>query len=261
MSVIDLVNQTEIGFDAQGKTVFGKLELYLVRVSHTNKSSISIPGVQGGQYKDKDENGNQLFKGLARRGPNLLMVQVLTKKNTQGEDYQVVKQYRSKEFSNAKVQRWEKFGFPPVHRLLGAQIDDYMGQTSDNIVYSGNPAWVKAEELPTGETFGEAESPITYWDFQTLYSKESDMRLAEEAFWDEVRSRSGDSEEDAPPDFPGEVELATPPTGGWTAETWKDLGVSTVLGYKKDGRESAEIASMMVVGPEFVDEVLEKFPF
>lgn len=254
MTVLELLNDTPAEFDVQGQTKFGELWLHLCRVSNAQGASFSIPGVQGGQYKEKDDEGNLLFKGLKKGGNDLLLVQVLTRHNQAGESYQTVKQYRSREFAGAEVHRYKNFGLPPIRNFFGTRIDDYLGQTSDRVLYSGKSAWVQLDEKPTGEEFdGNA---ITYWEIVKEYSDESAMRIAEEAFWNRVRGEGVQAEPVA--DL---VELQTPTTGGWTAGTWREVGVPAIMKAKQEGKEAPEIAGTLGVDMPYVAEVLTKIPF
>ncbi|MHA2067348.1 MAG: hypothetical protein ACXABY_23515 [Candidatus Thorarchaeota archaeon] len=262
MSVLELINNTQPTTEGLGNTVFGELKLFLMRVSNAQGSDVVIPGVRGGQFKDSDADGNLLFKGLRKGGNDLLLVQVLTRLNSQGEKYQQVKQYRSRQIARKgelEAHPYKQFGLPPIKNFFGTRLDDYLGQTSDQVLYSGKSAWVQLDDKPTGQTFNN--NPITYWEIVKEFSDENAMRVTEEAFW--LKVRGGDEQVQEPVSTVPPLDQLTkiPNSGGWTEQTWKEVGVPAVLKGKSEGKPAAETAVNLGVAPEFVEHVLETIPF
>jgi hypothetical protein len=266
MSLLELVNSTPAKFDQPGKTKFGKLKLWIIRVGvgkqHQGKF-FSIPGIKADKWKieagKSDADGNLNFYGKQKGGNALLLVQVVTLWNAQGEPYEKIKQYTSEQFEE-KPHKYNEFGMPSTRSLLGVKFDSYF-ETSDNVVYKSRDLWVQFEEKPTGLTM-DGGSEITYWEFQELYSTEQEMRTIEESFWAKVQ---GGGEQEAVPasDDANPLDQLTkiPDIGGWTEQTWKDVGVPAILKGRREEKPDAEIAVNLGVAPEFVAHVLDIVPF
>src|SRR3990167_4062700 len=182
------------------RTLFGHLRLYVrdVARSFVAGSFITIPGVvgsTGGQFaKEKDEAGNLKFGGLVPGNEMKLFVLVATLTDKDGNDYQVVKSYRSKtdkkDFDAAIGGVWHKFTWPamlkltPKTRLVMAQTGLY-AKWLENIVGQS--------ELTDKATNETKKVDIKAWvDFEVFNSK-AEMQQARDGFFSRVTAPAVDN--------------------------------------------------------------------
>ena len=174
-----LIDKTE---PTGGKRHFGFLRLYVAGVTKSweKGASFTIPGVVGGDYNEKDANGNMLLKSYRAGGNDKLFVFVLTKESQEGQPYQMVKQYPSRRYRKGEPLIMSDIIFPALKQLTPAQKDKLIS-TGSHIAF---------DEVPTGETFtpqGETkEREVMCWPAGeiVLFDTKEAMKAAEAEFFD-----------------------------------------------------------------------------
>ena len=181
-----LIDKTE---PTGGKRHFGFLQLHVASVTKSweKGASFTIPGVVGGDYNEKDANGNMLLKSYRAGGNDKLFVFVLTKESQEGQPYQMVKQYPSRRYRKGEPLIMSDIIFPALKQLTPAQKDKLIS-TGSHIAF---------DEAPTGETFtpqGETkEREVMCWPAGeiVLFDTKEAMKAAEAEFFDGMNSGNG----------------------------------------------------------------------
>ena len=164
-----------------GKHHFAHLKLYAADVtkSYTAGDFVTISGVVGGQFNDKDDAGNMQFKGWKAGGKNKLFVLVATKQDQQGQNYQIVKQYPNQRFGKGeKLHLWGDLVLPALKKIPDAQRKKLMSIG----------LYVEFDELATGEVFesDEGKKDINYWGNYKVHPDQATLKAAEEEFFNRV---------------------------------------------------------------------------
>lgn len=169
----------------EGRKHFAHLLMHVADVtkSYTKGDFFTIPSVNGGQFDDQDDFGLKKFKGWTAGGNNRLFVLVATQTDSEGNPYQIVKQYANQRQRGEKIHLWADKIFPELKKIPQASRNKL---TSTGI-------YVSFDEIPTGQTYkndeGE-EKEIMFWgNYQIFPSKEALDTASEEFF-----SQFGNSE-------------------------------------------------------------------
>ncbi len=159
-----------------GKHHFGFLRLYPLAVTKVFEAGnyLTIPGVTGGNYDGKDENGLKKFKGWKPGGSQYLFILVATKQDKDGNDYQVVKQYPSKVKKN-DPHLWGDFVLPALKQLSST----VRGKITSEGVYC---EW---DEIATGHKIeiDNIEHEIKAWGNFKPHSDEASLNKASDGFF------------------------------------------------------------------------------
>ena len=161
---------------------FGWLKFVPLQVSKsfTAGDYVTVPGVEGGNFDQKDENGLKKFGGWKLGGNRRLFVLVGTKLNKEGEKYQVIKQYKNQTDGNDEPHLWRDYVMPAFQKL---------SKEDRAKVLAGCPA--KWEEVGTGikgtfkdrDTGEDKEFEHRVWaNFEVYPSDEAMLEASEKHF-------------------------------------------------------------------------------
>lgn len=173
----DDANVIDAPAESGSKVHFGHLRMYPLGVdkSYTAGSYVSILGVTGGNYDQKDENGNKKFGGWVLGKTRRLFVLVATKKDKEGNPYQQIKQYKNQTDGADEPHLWRDYVLPAFKALPKEQ---------QNKLLAGCPA--KWEEIDTGikgnlkdrETGEDKEFSYKVWANFHAYASDAEMEKA-----------------------------------------------------------------------------------
>lgn len=177
-----------------GKKHFAHLKVYRLNVTKIFVSGhyITIPGVKGGNNDEQDENGDKKFKGWLpghKEGEpenhTKLFVLVATHWDSNGDPYQVVKQYSARNFDKDKRHYWAEFVYPAIKSLNAKKL-------------STDGLYVQFDDVPTGDKFtpkGETEAKdVPYWGNYKVYPDKAALDKANEEFFAQFKD-NGKSED------------------------------------------------------------------
>lgn len=170
----------------------GHLRLYGLKVtkSFTSGDYVTIPGVVGGDFDKKDENGNMKFggwvPGWVSGGDRWLFVLVATKQDKDGESYQVVKQYKNQSDKSDEGHDWGDIIYPAMMKLTKPQREQF----------ATTGFWGQWDDIPTGRNFTNDEDKtfdIMAWgNFQPCASEEKYKQMREGIFGESSGESSGE---------------------------------------------------------------------
>jgi hypothetical protein len=172
-----------------GRRHFAHLRLYIVAVgkSYTKGDYVTVPSVAGGQFDEKDSNGDKMFKGWTGGGSDSLYVLVATQQDQNGQDYQIIKQYASKRFDKREtIHLWAEKVLPALKDL----------SDGDRKKLTGPGLYVEFDDLPTGQTFTDDDNKkhdIVYWGNYKVHKSKEALTVASDEFFNRVTS-NGDND-------------------------------------------------------------------
>lgn len=205
-----------------GKHHFGHLRLYVPQVTKHWEAGkyFTIPGVVGGDFNEKADDGNMMFKSFTKGGNDKLYILVATKQDQNGNDYQIVKQYPSRRYRKSDKLVSADILIPS----LKAMPKEYLKQIMASGIYA---EW---DEVETGDVFkanGE-EKPIMAWaHFKPFENKEAMVKAQNEFF----SQFSGNSDV---------VEVKPYHPQSWTANDYQQM-----LDYAKTTAETVKDAKSL----------------
>lgn len=184
-----------------GKKHFGFLRLYPLKVtkSFTKGDFVTIPGVVGGDYNEKDNEGNMKLKGWTKGGHQYLFVLVGTKERQDGSTYQAVKQLPSKLQRKGDVHEWADIVLPALKKLSNA----------DRSKLSNEGVWAEWSDVGTGRKFkpddGEEKEVMTWGSFK-VYADKAAMKVAEKEFFSQFGENGNNATSIYPASWDGSVD-------------------------------------------------------
>lgn len=235
-----------------GRHHFGFLRLYTLQVAKSFEAGnyLTIPGVQGGDYDDKNGKGLKMFKGWTPGGSQFLFVLVATKQDKDGNDYQVVKQFPSKVKKN-DPHLWGDVVLPSLKKL----------STSERGKMTSEGVWCEWDEIASGHTFEDddgEEHDIKAWGNFTLHPNEASLQKANDGFFAQFNSEaSNDTFSDSPYPFGWQDDIEA--NLNWAKKEAKEKGWGELSVVKELGLDSAKTANGEPVNVKLiVSEVLNK---
>lgn len=167
---------------SDGRKHFGHLKMHAIPVEKVYQAGayITIPGVTGGQYDQQDENGLKKFGGWKFGGKRKLFVFVGTKQDKDGNDYQMVKQFKSALDRGDSVHFWRDHVLPALQALGKAERAKLTGS---GVYASWEESTVGTTTLKDRDTGEDKEVDLKAWvNFEVYPSKKAMLEASDNFF-------------------------------------------------------------------------------